>query len=66
VDDGRPPVTPEGLADAMKRLERPWKRARRLALEREIGEHGLSQTDPRYQEYLQLVRELGQDAKGDE
>lgn len=66
VDEGRPPITPEGVAEAIGRMQRLWKQTRRLALEREIGERGLSRTDPRYQEYLQLVHELGQDAKGDE
>lgn len=65
--EGQPPVTGEGLAEAMSRLDRAWKKARRQALWREIGEQGLSRTDdPRTLEYLRLVQELAQDAKGDE
>jgi DNA primase len=61
-----PEVSSEGLVEAMGRLERAAKVARRQTLLREIGERGLSETDPRTLEIRQLVRELAQDAKGDE
>jgi DNA primase len=65
--EDRPDVSAEGLAEVIHTLDRTWKKARRQALLREIGERGLSQTDdPRTLEYLRLVRELAQDAKGDE
>jgi DNA primase len=66
VDNGRPPITPAGLEEAVLRLERPWKEQCRRALEAEIGQGLLLRSDMRYQEYLQLVRELGQDAKGED
>jgi hypothetical protein len=64
AEDGRPEVSREGLDEAMGRLEQAWKRARRLALGREIRELGLSETDPRTLEYLQLVQELRPGCEG--
>jgi hypothetical protein len=66
VDDRRPPITTVGLEDALRRLETPWKKARRRALEAAIGAGEISRSDADYEEYLQLMRELGQDAKGDD
>jgi DNA primase len=66
VDDRRPPITTAGLEDAIRRLETPWRKARRRELEAAIGAGEISRSDAEYEEYLQLMRELGQDAKGDD
>jgi DNA primase len=67
VEDGGPALTPQGLEDCVGRIETYWRKRRKDELRAEYCRGSLSESDPGYQEYLQLVRELhGQGLKGED
>jgi len=67
VEDGGPALTPQGLEDCVRRIETYWRKRRKDELEAEINRGSLSQSDPGYREYLQLVLVLkGQGLKGED
>jgi hypothetical protein len=67
VEDGGPALTLQGLEGCVQRMETYWRKRRKDELEAEIRRGSLSQSDPGYREYLQLVLVLkGQGLKGED
>jgi hypothetical protein len=62
VDESGPPVTPEGVEEALRRIERLGKLQRRRELEAESATRTLS--DAERDEYQQLLTNLGQGCEG--
>ncbi len=66
VVEGGPPLDDAQVAGALSRLVTRRDLRRRKALERDILQGRIGKNDPRYQEYLQLVSDLGgQGLKGE-